>query len=84
MNAATPGWQSFFILEHKASMVLHVKNGTQQTRNTPLGRRIIRLVLQKAGKNEASREPEILLLYFYRGFDFQEVQKLRIYRDRHK
>lgn len=34
-NAVTPGWQSLFIFEQIASMMLHVKNGTQHMRKTP-------------------------------------------------
>lgn len=35
MNAATPGWHSAPNFVQMASIMLHVKNGTQHTRNTP-------------------------------------------------
>lgn len=35
IKAATPGWQVCDNLVQSASSILHVKNGTQQTRKTP-------------------------------------------------
>lgn len=38
MKAVRPGRQSLANLEHMASMMLHVKNGSQQKRKTPVWR----------------------------------------------
>lgn len=68
MNAVTPGWQSISNFVHIASIMLHVKNGTQHMRNTPemveKGNRCVKL-LSWEGKNNRIHGPKIKKKKFF-------------------